>query len=329
MVVGGQTQYLAQVQGMPQAIQKKLKRQIRDFLWDQKPYSPVNADTLYVPIEEGGKNVLDIQARNQAIKAMMIKEYLSFRNNRPIWAAFADRIFAICATAADAGIDPDLRRNMLLQSWSSSKSAKLKMSRDLRDILDGIKAMGVRLEGIAFVRNILQHMLLYYHAEASPKIRQLMHAETVTCLQDRHKIWSVSDTELMAMNLEKPAHKNNKRCRCDDCWKAHNTEGCHNPNACFKRARLLLDQLPLKWDPRGEKSEDFEHFEMGEVIGDPKTEEGATFNNAITIQGNLRDIFRIFTEGETTNKLPRTCCKPTQGARIVIATDSLHKQWRG
>jgi hypothetical protein len=70
--------------------------------------------------------------------------------------------------------------------------------------------MGVRLEGIAFERNILRQMPIFYHAEAVTKICQLMHAEMVTCLWDKHGIWTVGDTEQMAMVLEKDSHKNNK-----------------------------------------------------------------------------------------------------------------------
>jgi hypothetical protein len=116
---------------MPKGIETRLERRIREFVWDRKPYSPVDIETMYPPIKEGGRNILDIQARNQAIKAMIVKEYLSFSSKRLMWAAFADRIFAVRAKAINAGIPLETRRNILLQSWNTNKSLKLKMMRDL------------------------------------------------------------------------------------------------------------------------------------------------------------------------------------------------------
>jgi hypothetical protein len=202
---------------MPSVIEKRLERWMRKFVWDKKPYSPVSMDTLYAPLEEGGRNILDIQARNQAIQAMIVKEYLSFNDSRPMWAAFEDRVFAVRVLSADARIPIEIRRNILLQSWNMSKSTKVKMARDLRAILDYTKKMGVRLEGIAFEREILRQMPIFYHAEATTKARQLKHAETIACLRNKHGIWTVGEAERMAINLEKDTHKNNKHCRCEDC----------------------------------------------------------------------------------------------------------------
>ncbi|KAE9382992.1 hypothetical protein BT96DRAFT_961116 [Gymnopus androsaceus JB14] len=40
MVIGGMSQYLTQVQGMPKSVEKKLKKRIRQFLWAEKKISP-------------------------------------------------------------------------------------------------------------------------------------------------------------------------------------------------------------------------------------------------------------------------------------------------
>ncbi|KAJ3753756.1 hypothetical protein EV360DRAFT_23380, partial [Lentinula raphanica] len=36
MIVGGMTQYLTKVQGMPKEIEHRLEKRIRNFLWDNK-----------------------------------------------------------------------------------------------------------------------------------------------------------------------------------------------------------------------------------------------------------------------------------------------------
>ncbi|KAE9383053.1 hypothetical protein BT96DRAFT_869449, partial [Gymnopus androsaceus JB14] len=68
MIIGGMTQYLTVVQGMPEAIEKRLTKRINTFLWKEKGYNPVNQKVICGPVERGGRKVLDIKVRNEAIK---------------------------------------------------------------------------------------------------------------------------------------------------------------------------------------------------------------------------------------------------------------------
>ncbi|KAA1479859.1 hypothetical protein DENSPDRAFT_862081 [Dentipellis sp. KUC8613] len=52
MIVGGMTQFLAKVQGMPPTLETAVIKIIRDFIWDGKPHPPVALDYLYLPREE-------------------------------------------------------------------------------------------------------------------------------------------------------------------------------------------------------------------------------------------------------------------------------------
>jgi hypothetical protein len=92
MVVGGMTQYLTQVQGMPSEIEKQIARRVRKYVWDDKNVSPVNEQTLYAPIEMGGRALLDISSRNEAIAVMWLRNYLVFGPNRPAWALVVDAL---------------------------------------------------------------------------------------------------------------------------------------------------------------------------------------------------------------------------------------------
>ncbi|KAF9497311.1 hypothetical protein BDN71DRAFT_1481863 [Pleurotus eryngii] len=67
MVVGGQTQYLAIVQGMPKQIEDNLRKHMRKFFWRDKR-SPIQEETIFAPAGKGGQGVLDICARNKAIQ---------------------------------------------------------------------------------------------------------------------------------------------------------------------------------------------------------------------------------------------------------------------
>ncbi|KAI0056161.1 hypothetical protein BV25DRAFT_1814512, partial [Artomyces pyxidatus] len=126
MVVGGRTQYLAKVQGMPKSIEKTLIRIIRDFMWEGRNSSPIGMDRLYQPIENGGLDLLDLRARNDAIQITWLREYLDLNESRPTWAFITD--FLINEIAP-----PELNNivtiNKFLQKWdvplSGERSRKL------------------------------------------------------------------------------------------------------------------------------------------------------------------------------------------------------------
>lgn len=64
------TQYLTSVQGMPTEVEKRVVKRVRRFFWNEKRLTPVNKQTIYAPIRMGGRAVLDLSARNEAIDVM-------------------------------------------------------------------------------------------------------------------------------------------------------------------------------------------------------------------------------------------------------------------
>ncbi|KAJ3712087.1 hypothetical protein DFJ43DRAFT_982279, partial [Lentinula guzmanii] len=54
MIIGGMTQYLTKVQGMPKDIETRLDKRIRRFLWADKEKVTVNKETVFMPIKNGG-----------------------------------------------------------------------------------------------------------------------------------------------------------------------------------------------------------------------------------------------------------------------------------
>jgi hypothetical protein len=78
MVVGGMTQYLSQVQGMPSETKNKIEKRIRKFIWGDRTLPPINLETVQSPVQTGGRSLFDIRVRNKAIDIMWLKSYLSF-----------------------------------------------------------------------------------------------------------------------------------------------------------------------------------------------------------------------------------------------------------
>ncbi|OSD02736.1 hypothetical protein PYCCODRAFT_1344237, partial [Trametes coccinea BRFM310] len=86
MVVGGLTQFLADVQSLPKTSIQKLEKAIRKYIWGENRIPPVKMEQLYMPWTSGGLGILDLQARNEAINIMWLRSYLMTDEQRPTWA---------------------------------------------------------------------------------------------------------------------------------------------------------------------------------------------------------------------------------------------------
>ncbi|KAJ7609549.1 hypothetical protein DFH06DRAFT_933083, partial [Mycena polygramma] len=76
-------------------VEKKLISAQREFIWGGAKSSPVQREILLAPIEEGGKNMFDLQARNEAIQIMTLQSFLeSDPDKRATWAFFGDKLLA-------------------------------------------------------------------------------------------------------------------------------------------------------------------------------------------------------------------------------------------
>ena len=89
-IVGGHTQFLTKAQGMPPHIEKALEKIIRDYIWDSDTHPRIALEYLYSPLDQGGLNLLDITARNEAIELIWLREYLNPTKTRQTWAIVTD-----------------------------------------------------------------------------------------------------------------------------------------------------------------------------------------------------------------------------------------------
>ncbi|KAJ7276721.1 hypothetical protein C8J57DRAFT_1061581 [Mycena rebaudengoi] len=117
---------------MPEAVEKTLEKRVRDFLWAEKDRVTVNKETVYAPSDIGGKDLLDIVSRNEAITITWLKMYLSFGEDRPLWCFVADEILALNPLASDrTAVDQAMRLNQYLQSWRVKADEEF-IGRDLK-----------------------------------------------------------------------------------------------------------------------------------------------------------------------------------------------------
>lgn len=247
---------------------------------------------------------------------MWIKELLSM--GKPTWTYFAHDIIAHQGTKAERNIPKKIKSNIFLQSFATKKSM---LPPDLQRMLNIAKETGVRVEGIAFSREILCSRPMWYHAEANPKICLLTRSSVSICLRENHDLQTVGEAEETSLLLDDPSHvmsNRGGRCACHICEAMIDNLGCKNPNECMLRAKDLLDTLPRKWGP---------HYMLPEDYKDAPTQqnEGFEFDKRVTVHGPIENTFCIFTEGKVCNKLPDLRIAPPSRTIYATTAGSYHE----
>jgi ribonuclease HI len=143
MLIGGLTQYLTRVQGMPTSIENTLSKRIQQFMWcDGAPM--INIATMQSNIAQGGRKLLDIKARNQAIDLMKVKSYLNISPNHPKWAIVTDHLVTINIPKQHGIRDSMSAQNPFLQSWRPTlRPAKSALPASLRQMFQVAWQFGV------------------------------------------------------------------------------------------------------------------------------------------------------------------------------------------
>ncbi|KAI0822593.1 hypothetical protein BC628DRAFT_1456943 [Trametes gibbosa] len=218
--------------------------------------------------------------------------------DRPWWAYIADDLFARCVARKCVPSEARLRINPFLQNW---KPTKTNLPDELKSILAAAKHYGLRLEALAPARTILRQMPMWDHAQADKtKIRTLGGCSAATaCLKNTHRLVTVGDFERFAMGASEPGHDQiSGTCECDQCTYMRLDIGCATPSECYARATVFLNTLPPKWDPRGERPEDYEAAGMQEArLLFEGREDVEIFDRRVTMTGTISDVLR--TSGKT------------------------------
>jgi ribonuclease HI/exonuclease III len=324
-VQGAMTQYLMTVQDIPESILEELDRNIRRFIWGDKTNSPVCADYLFAPIGQGGKKVLDIRARAEAIIIMRLKTYLNLGETRPLWAKVADALFAKHVTKKEMKLsEPRVRQNVFLQSWSTSDGHQSKLPKRLKLLVKTAKKYGLRLDALAMTKRGAREMPIWFHIEADKEIRHKNKQKASRCLRDRHNVSTVGDTEEMGRC---PAdHREKPDCECLKCREMRDNLGCKNPDACIRMAISLLDTLPKRWDPRSDQTiesiEEMAQQNRGDNSEDEDEETWTSFNPETAVTDKLADAFRIVTNGNKAHGDVREILgNMNSQISIILATD--------
>ncbi|EMD38320.1 hypothetical protein CERSUDRAFT_32203, partial [Gelatoporia subvermispora B] len=122
-ILGGMTQYLTKVQGMPLTAEKRLEAALKRFVWGATCKTPpIGKDWLFCPWREGGISLLNLKARNRAIEVTWLRTYLSPPEARPPWTLVANAMIARDLPQPWSRVPADARINTFLQSWKPRKN---------------------------------------------------------------------------------------------------------------------------------------------------------------------------------------------------------------
>jgi ribonuclease HI len=336
MIIGGMTQYLAKVQGIPETALKTLETLIRNFAWSGENKPTISMAHMTNATNEGGRKVLDIHTRNEAIQLTWLQAYLKFDNARPTWALVADAILAndVPGEPKSLAQNPNARMNQYIQTWHSRKNSPgnsdiPSIPQDLREMLKIGKKHGVRLEAINPTVVVREEMPAIRHNQTNDGERpDILNDKYGKCIRDKHNVRTLKDITDIAENTPRD-HKRNKKCKCARCntIRRSTDEKCKHPNKCIERATALLRSIKNKWNPTILTPPDFLTNPDPKDVGptkDEETEETTHTLNPYTYQSSLKDCFRVFTgkqpaSPETIVRAPRN--EEANLPETVIYTD--------
>jgi hypothetical protein len=240
------TQYLTQMNGMPTDVEKKLISTQQDWMWGGAKSSPVGRNMLLAPIEGGGKNMFDLQARNEAIQMMTLKSYLEMDpEKRSKWAYFGDKLLAK-RDKKGSRVQAGSHINMFMQNYSPKLN---KLPAFLKGMLACAKKYSVEFDTLNPSKEIRNSLPLWHHHGENPAKRQINNAPQCKCLRKNHGVkLSGQGIEVMA-RLDSPGHSADPKCICAECIDDRLERKCKNPHRCAIGVRDRLAQIHSKWDP--------------------------------------------------------------------------------
>jgi ribonuclease HI len=305
-IVGGHTQFLTKAQGMPRHIESTLTKIIREFMWEDDSSPRIALDILQRPVEEGGLNLIDLKARNEAIDIVWLKEYLNFSPTRPTWALVTD---AIIDAAAPPRLNNKARVNAFLQTWNpptSGPRAEL-INNDTIRMIKMARKHKANLAAIRLTPNLRAQLPAWYHLDSAPRP---INNSASRCMLERHPSSKVSDLTRMTKRLRHrnpdSPHDPTPQCVCRDCV-SDRLEGCRDPNACaheaLTRLKLITPKLnPLTRERHGTLSLTRRRKERNEIAKNTNGE--ILFDPSFTCKNNLAECYRIFTNPDRITNIP-------------------------
>ena len=309
-IIGGHTQFLSKAQGMPTEIETALTKITCDFIWEDDSSPRIALETLYHPIENGGLNLLDIKARNDAIEITWLRDYLNFSPSRPAWAKTTDLILR---AAAPPGISTLVLVNSFLQSWNPPTRGRrlaLLNNNTIRMLKAGRK-YHTNLAAVRLSPDLRGQLPAWYHLKAAARP---LTTRTAKCLLETHSVATVADLITTSARIRNNGqlipHTNEPQCLCNDCSHDRN-KNCNHPHECAADALARINLIIPKLNPL-DPGDIHDNLSLTPTRKNNNREARANdgkirFDPSITCKRDLAECFRIFTNPNKISTLPAKC----------------------
>ena len=246
MVAGGKTQFLTRAQGMPETVQKEIQRAITEFVWG-KERATVCIENMARGIDQGGRVILNLAARNDAIDLMWVKQYLNMGADRPKWAYMMDEMFRMeRPKKAKETREVVSNWNPLIQDWKP-KVGSVNIPKRVQRALRLAGKHGVELEALEPNEKTRGEMPVWLHRKASRDAARIYTTDAAKCLRNRHRTHYTRQLVEMIRGTSED-HRKTNFCVCRSCREASEL-GCTHPDKCLEMARKLIRTIAPKWRP--------------------------------------------------------------------------------
>ena len=319
MIVGGKTQFLTRAQGMPETIQEEIQKMITEFIWNKERATMSIEDIARSP-DLGGRKVMNIAKRNEAIDLMWIKQYLNMGPDRPKWAFLRDEIFRMeRPKQAKEPQEIISNWNPFTQDWRPNERST-KIPKRIQRAMRLAKKHGVELEALEPSNKTKEDMPVWLHRKASREAAKVYKTDGAKCLKSKHRTHYIKQLTETVRDVP-DEHRKTNFCTCGWCQRVSRL-GCTHPNKCLETAMKILDAIAPKWRPRNGHPPETQDPEQTTNRHDaPENEHIVNTQREPT---DLKHSIRIFTDRE--NLLEATTLQTTQdetlkNTELIVYTD--------
>ena len=325
-VIGGYTQFLTKVQGMPDDIENALTKIIRDFMWEEDSSPRISLDFLHCSRDQGGLDLLDLKSRNEAIKLIWLKSYLNFSPSRPEWAIVMDLIIA---AKSAPGTVAHARLNPFIQAWEApTRGSRFKeLGSDSIRMLKAARKHNTNLAAIRVSVNLQSQLPAWYHVSSD---KSCMDTAPSRCLLANHLVSTVRDMLRMSARLrnqsQTPQHFALPNCPCTDCTYDRSLQ-CSSLHHCASEALMRIHKIYPKLNPLclGDPHDNLSltgHCKAQNQLAQAARGE-ILFDPSITCKETLAECFRIFTNLSHLTTIPAQRYY-TQGISLCARTITVY-----
>ncbi|KAJ7626874.1 hypothetical protein FB45DRAFT_680634, partial [Roridomyces roridus] len=183
----GMTQYLVMMNDMPANLLKGLKKSMRRFINGGRGSAPISLEMLSEPIDKGGKNILDIEARNDAIALLKLRDFLDLSPRRTEWARIANRRL-IKRDVKASKVAESSYVSPFLQSWAPNSR---RYPKHMKTALKAADKYGIIFDTLDPPPEIQRALPMFHHFGQDSSKRKRNNGRVFECLRESHAVQTI------------------------------------------------------------------------------------------------------------------------------------------